>query len=58
MDTNARTFRLFVSSTFADLEAERNLLQETVFPRLQRLCLAAGCRFQNFSARCRRPAVT
>ena len=42
----ARTFRLFVCSTFADLEAERNRLQEFVFPRLQRLCLAAGCRFQ------------
>ena len=46
-----RTFRLFVCSTFADLEAERNLLQESVFPRLQRLCLAAGCHFQAIDLR-------
>jgi len=47
----ARTFRLFVSSTFADLEAERNVLQESVFPRLQALCLAAGCHFQPIDLR-------
>ena len=41
-----RTFRVFVSSTFADLKAERNALQEHVFPKLQKLCEANGCRFQ------------
>ena len=30
-----QTFRLFVSSTFNDLKAERNALQEKVFPRLR-----------------------
>jgi hypothetical protein len=30
-----RIFRVFVSSTFSDLVAERNALQEHVFPRLR-----------------------
>ena len=46
MSTAGRTFRVFVSSTFADLKAERNALQEHVFPKLQKLCEANGCRFQ------------
>jgi hypothetical protein len=29
------TFRVFVSSTFSDLVAERNALQEHFFPRLR-----------------------
>ena len=33
-----RTFRIFVSSTFSDLKAERNALQARVFPRLRELC--------------------
>jgi hypothetical protein len=28
----SRSFRIFVSSTFSDLKAERNALQERVFP--------------------------
>ncbi|GIF23585.1 hypothetical protein Ate02nite_63150 [Paractinoplanes tereljensis] len=42
----SRVFRLFVSSTFADLQAERHALQTFVFPRLRELCAAAGARFQ------------
>jgi hypothetical protein len=38
MWTTARTIRVFVSSTFNDLKAERNALQEIVFPRLRELC--------------------
>jgi hypothetical protein len=38
------TFRIFVSSTFSDLKAERNALQERVFPRLRELCLRHGAR--------------
>ena len=34
MPQTSRTFRIFVSSTFSDLKAERNALQEHVFPRL------------------------
>ena len=41
-----RTFRLFVSSTFSDLKAERNALQQEVFPKLRELCMQHGCRFQ------------
>ncbi len=41
-----KTFRVFVSSTFSDLKAERNALQSFVFPRLRQLCKQAGARFQ------------
>jgi len=47
--TTSRTIRLFVSSTFSDLKAERNALQEKVFPRLKQLCLSKGLRFQRYS---------
>jgi hypothetical protein len=33
MLTGARTFRVFVGSTFADLKGERDALAEPVFPR-------------------------
>jgi len=42
MPQTSRTFRIFVSSTFSDLKAERNALQERVFPRLQRRMRAAS----------------
>jgi len=42
----SRTFRIFVSSTFADLKAERDALHADVFPALRSLCEAADCRFQ------------
>jgi hypothetical protein len=47
----SRTFRVFVSSTFSDLKAERNALQEKVFPRLRDLCAKHGCRFQAIDLR-------
>lgn len=40
------TSRVFVSSTFSDLVAKRNALQEHVFPRLREFCLKRGARFQ------------
>ena len=46
-----RTFRLFVSSTFSDLKAERNALQQAVFPKLRELCMQHGCRFQAIDLR-------
>jgi hypothetical protein len=46
MGSPGRTFRVFISSTFSDLKAERNALQERVFPRLRDFCLARGARFQ------------
>jgi hypothetical protein len=46
-----KTFRVFVSSTFTDLKAERNALQQRVFPKLRKLCLSRGCRFQAIDLR-------
>ena len=51
MAGTARTFRVFVSSTFDDLEDERNWLQAEVFPALSRLCEANGARFQAIDLR-------
>ncbi len=51
MPQTSRTFRIFVSSTFSDLKAERNALQEHVFPRLRELCQRHGCRFQAIDLR-------
>lgn len=45
------TFRVFVSSTFSDLKAERNALQARVFPRLRELCEKQGSRFQPIDLR-------
>jgi hypothetical protein len=49
--TVSRTIRLFVSSTFIALKAERNAPQEKVFPRLRQLCLSKGLRFQAIDLR-------
>ena len=51
MAQSSRTFRIFVSSAFSDLKAERNALQEKVFPRLRDLAAAHGCRFQAIDLR-------
>jgi len=44
-------FRLFVSSTFADLKVERTALQREVFPRLRRLCARHEASFQPIDLR-------
>ena len=46
-----KTFRIFVSSTFGDLQDERNALQKHVFPELRELCRRQGCRFQAIDLR-------
>jgi hypothetical protein len=46
-----RTFRLFVSSTFRDLEQERNALRERVYPALRDFCASRGARFQEIDLR-------
>ena len=51
MPGRSRTFRLFVSSTFQDLKAERDALHAHVFPRLRDLCRRHGCRFQAIDLR-------
>jgi hypothetical protein len=38
MQTNSRTVRIFLSSTFRDFAEERDLLVRTVFPELRRRC--------------------
>lgn len=42
----ARVFRVFVSSTFTDMVAERNALNERVFGELRAHCAARGFGFQ------------
>jgi len=49
--TPSPTIRLFVSSTFSDLKAERDALQREVFPRLKQFCLSKGLRFQAIDLR-------
>ncbi len=51
MERRELTFRVFVSSTFNDLKAERNALQEHVFPRLRDYCQNHGARFQAIDLR-------
>ena len=38
MNLSSRTIRLFISSTFRDFGAERDLLVRKVFPELRRKC--------------------
>jgi len=49
--SSSKTFRVFFSSTFADLRAERSALHEQVFPRLKELCTRHGARFQPIDLR-------
>jgi hypothetical protein len=51
MVQTAKTFRVFVSSTFSDLVEERNALQRNVFPKLRQLCTDRGFRFQAIDLR-------
>ena len=51
MPNQAQTFRIFVSSTFSDLKAERNALQAHVFPKLRELCEEHHARFQPIDLR-------
>jgi WD40 repeat protein len=46
MPTQYKTFRVFISSTFADMREERKILQKEVFPKLEKYCESKGARFQ------------
>jgi NACHT domain- and WD repeat-containing protein len=51
MPGSVPVFRVFVSSTFSDLGAEREALHEHVFPELKRLCESLGAQFQAIDLR-------
>lgn len=42
INTNDRHLRVFISSTFRDMHAERNYLVKFIFPQLRRLCESRG----------------
>jgi hypothetical protein len=46
-----RIFRLFVSSTFSDFRAERDVLQRSVFPILASHCIERGAEFEHVDLR-------
>src|SRR5215831_5282479 len=45
------TIRFFLSSTFADFQVERDVLQRRVFPQLRQMCAEAGFRLQPIDLR-------
>jgi WD40 repeat protein len=47
----SRVFRVFVSSTFSDMQVERTALARHVFPQLQALAFPHGFRFQAIDLR-------
>lgn len=51
MTLTSQFFRLFVSSTFGDMQMERDALQKSVFPQLRQLCRERGARFQAIDLR-------
>ena len=51
MPQQTKIFRVFVSSTFSDMKTERKLLQEKVFPELEKFCRQNGARFQAIDLR-------
>jgi len=48
---NATAIRVFVSSTFLDLDAEREVLLKDVFPRIRKLCAERGAAFSGIDLR-------
>lgn len=51
MTNNAKTFRLFISSTFSDFQVEREALQTKVFPEIKKYCSTKGYTFQPIDLR-------
>ena len=48
---NQKTFRVFISSTFNDLQEERNILQNEVFPEIKSYCKLFGYDFEPIDLR-------
>jgi tetratricopeptide (TPR) repeat protein len=55
-DTARREIRVFISSTFNDMQAERDELAKFVFPRLRKLCQDRGVSFTSIDLRWGIPA--
>jgi tetratricopeptide (TPR) repeat protein len=51
MDIKQRRIRVFVSSTFRDMRAERDELAKRVFPAVKRLCASRGVVFEDVDLR-------
>lgn len=49
--TSGHTIRVFVSSTFRDMHAERDVLNRVVFPEVRRRCQARGAEFVGLDLR-------
>lgn len=47
----SRFIRIFISSTFDDMELERNILQQVVFPNLTQYCNSRGWQFEDVDLR-------
>ena len=47
----SRYIRLFISSTFEDMQIERDILQDKVFPRISTLCQSYGWQFEDIDLR-------
>lgn len=54
--SSTRTFRVFISSTFADFQQERELLRERVWPELENFCKLRGASFDAIDLRWGIPA--
>ena len=46
MPQQTKIFRVFISSTFTDMQIERSILQRDAFPRLEKFCEERGAKFQ------------
>jgi len=46
MPQQTKIFRVFISSTFTDMQEERGILQKKVFPKLEKFCEENGAKFQ------------
>ena len=50
-DENKRSVRVFISSTFQDMQEERDILVKTIFPKLRKICMDRGVGFTEVDLR-------
>ena len=48
----SREIRVFLSSTFKDMEAEREYLLGRIFPEIRKACAERGVSFSEIDLRC------